>query len=367
MLKLLLEAATWDAAAGCGGPGASARLTSRSPLPSRSPSPTRRPPVTARWARSSTSRCPGARVLRPSTSPCSGMLAGRPEGEPEEPRRRTGWRRLVAGLAVALAVLAPAGMVAALTGSGNDDPGRWRPPTVAGGTKTFKPDQPEALADPFPADASVANRYPIARVRRTVKLLDVPRREVQGEDRPEDGVPLEPRALGRQAPRRMARGAGAGARQRRGRLDPPGPGVGVRHRVVGRSMSTSPSASWWCGRTARRCARCESASAAPTIPTPKGRFAVTDKLKVTQAGLPLRLLRPRPQRPSDQAPARLARRRPPRGARHREPGRPRQAGQPGVHAHRSARHEVDAQAHSSRHAGLHPGLSGISQRSAGWR
>ena len=78
----------------------------------------------------------------------------------------------MAGFAVALAVLAPAGMVAALTGEGSDEPS-VESPRLRRLPKTFKP-QREAVAEPFPTDPRTANRYPVARVRRAVKLLDAP-------------------------------------------------------------------------------------------------------------------------------------------------------------------------------------------------
>lgn len=167
MLKLLLESATWD---GLPGPG---------PDPEAAPEPE---PAAGH-------RPVGAEQHEPPVEPAEvepsdgqepvlGMLAGRPEGEPDETGRRPGTRRLAAGFAIALAVLAPAGMVAALTGEGSDDPPNRASRTDA--TRTFKP-QRDAVAEPFPTDPAAANRYPVARIRRAVTLLDAPggRRKVR--------------------------------------------------------------------------------------------------------------------------------------------------------------------------------------------
>ncbi len=173
MLKLLLETPTWDLL-----PPEVATEPAAEPLPKPEPEPEPLPPAAATGHRpvGALQDEPPAPSAEPDSSeshePVLGMLAGVPEAEPEDSRRRTGVRRLVAGLAVALAVLAPAGMVAALTGDNGDSPG-GNEPAEAGGTKIFEPDD-QAIADPFPADARVANHYPIVRVRKPVKLLDSP-------------------------------------------------------------------------------------------------------------------------------------------------------------------------------------------------
>lgn len=187
MLKLLLEGPTWDLL-----PAETAPPAPPAPQPTAEPEPVAdeaapepepapdleptpvAPPTAGHRPVGAQQHEPPEAPPEPegddSHEPVLGMLAGRPEAEPEDSRRRTGGRRLVAGLAVALAVLAPAGMVAALTGE-NDSA-----PEISSGSATtiFEPEN-EAIADPFPDDTvKEANRYPIVRVKKAVKLLDSP-------------------------------------------------------------------------------------------------------------------------------------------------------------------------------------------------
>ena len=158
----------------------------------------------------------------------------------------------------------------------------------------------------------------MARVRRTVKLLEPPA-AVQGEDRPQDGVQVEPRAV--ESSSAGANGSRCWCRSSRTARSPGSTRTRFRSspRCLRRSMPTSPSASWWSRGRQEDAKRCESASVAPTTRPRPGRFAVTDKLKVTDAGLALRLLRARADRPPDQAARGLARRRPPRDPRDQRP------------------------------------------------
>ncbi len=170
VLRLLLEAATWEELA-----SAAPELATPDPEPE---------PAAPEGERISVGHRPvGAEQHEPAPEPAEepvpdsrepvlGMLSGRSESD-SEGNRRSGGRRVVAGLAVALAVLAPAGMVAALTGDIGDDPQSDSGATASGSTKTFKP-QREAVAEPFPTDARAVNRYPVASLRRTVRLLDAP-------------------------------------------------------------------------------------------------------------------------------------------------------------------------------------------------
>jgi hypothetical protein len=280
MLKLLLESATWELL-----PAAKAPAPPPSPDPEREPEPppTGHRPVGA-LQHEAASPQPDASPTD-EHEPVLGMLAGRPEGEPEDSRRRAGWRRLVAGFAVALAVLAPAGMVAALTGSGNDAPDDAAAPAEGGGTENFKPDRPDVLADPFPADASVANHYPIARVNKTVKLLKSP----GGQFKVKIGPTTEfhsTRVLS--------------VVQRRGEwlavlvpeLD--NGDVAWIHQDKVSEFATVSSAIH-VDLSKRRLVVREDGKKVRTVrigigrtdhPTPKGRFAVTDKLRVTQASSP---------------------------------------------------------------------------------
>ncbi len=101
--------------------------------------------------------------------PVLGMLADREAEEPAQ--RRPRGRRVLAGVAVAVAVLAPAGMVAALTdGDGGDTTAES---SGSEGTRPFRP-QAQAVGDPFPSEIKTANRYPVVHLRRSVNLLDAP-------------------------------------------------------------------------------------------------------------------------------------------------------------------------------------------------
>ena len=136
VLRLLLEAATWEELA-----SAAPELATPDPEPE---------PAAPEGERISVGHRPvGAEQHEPAPEPAEepvpdsrepvlGMLSGRSEAD-SEGNRRSGGRRVVAGLAVALAVLAPAGMVAALTGDIGDDPQSDSGATASGSTKTFKP------------------------------------------------------------------------------------------------------------------------------------------------------------------------------------------------------------------------------------
>ena len=217
------------------------------------------------------------------------MLAGRPEAESEDSRRRTGGRRLVAGLAVALAVLAPAGMVAALTGEDDSSPSEI---SSGSATKIFEPEN-EAIADPFPDDAvKEANRYPIVRVRKAVKLLDSPGGRFK--------VKVGPRTefkTGRVLSVVSTRGEwlavlvpeldnGEVAWMHQDEVAESGTvawslhvDLSKRVLVVRKDGEDMRSVRIGIGR--------------PDHETPKGRFAVTDKLKVSDPSSPVRLLRAR--------------------------------------------------------------------------
>ena len=265
MLKLLLETATWDRLHGpASEAGPEASPAAHRPVGARQPEPPRE---------ATGPEPPDAH------EPVLGMLAGRPEGEPDESRRRAGTRRVVTGFAIALAVLAPAGMVAALTG---DDP---RSPTSrTDSTKAFTP-QREAVAEPFPTDPAAANRYPVARIRRPVMLLDAPggRRKLRVGPKTEfdsirvvSVVKRRGEWLGVLAPELENGEVGWVHQDRVSDLGtvPWSMHVDLSRRVlvVRKDGKKIRSVRVGVGRADH--------------PTPEGRFAVTDKLKVTQPGSP---------------------------------------------------------------------------------
>lgn len=275
MLKLLLETPTWDLLPAAAAPP---------PPPARAPDAEApaagHPPVGAQQHE------PPAPQSEPDTTdarePVLGMLADRPEGESDDSRRRTGRRRLIAGFAVALAVLAPAGMVAALTGSDGDDPPASSA-SGASGTKAFTP-QPE-IADPFPTDAQVANRYPVARVRKTVRLLDAP----GGRFKVKIGPKTE---FGSVRILSVVKRRGEWLAVLLPELD-----NGEIAWIHQKQVSSFGTVAWAIHvdlsrrvlvlrRDGKKVRTVRIGIGRATNPTPKGRYAVTDKLKVTEAGSP---------------------------------------------------------------------------------
>lgn len=282
VLKLLLESGTWELLPAAEAPAAAERAPEPSapaghrPVgaeqhepspPSPSPSPAAEPDAESKSAR----------------EPVLGMLSGRPE-DSDDTRRRSGGRRLLAGLAVALAVLAPAGMVAALTGNDGDDSPDQSSSGGSEGTKTFQP-QGGAQAEPFPTDARVANRYPIARVRKSVKLLDSP----GGRFKVRIGAKTEFKSV-----RVLS------IVKRRGEwlaVLVPELDNGQVAWIHQDQVSEFGTVSWAINvdLSRRRLVVRKDGKKVRTVrigigrtdhPTPRGRFAVTDKLKVTQAGSP---------------------------------------------------------------------------------
>lgn len=149
MLKDLLDAATWEL------------------VPAPPPEPAAEPEHASLGAAHSPP--PVEPEAPPPHQPVLGMLAGDAEG-PSEPSRRRGGRGLVAGISVAVAVLVPAGMVAALTNGGGDGGGK-----DANRSATSLFESPRHVAgDPFPTDPKSAHQYPVAYVRGRTTLLDSP-------------------------------------------------------------------------------------------------------------------------------------------------------------------------------------------------
>lgn len=117
--------------------------------------------------------------VRLDRAPVLDMLAGGGSPGGDRSSRRSGSRRVAMGLAVALAVLAPAGIVAALSlgedlGLANGDDGESESASGSGtGIRPFAP-EPEAVGEPFPSDPDSAFDFPVARVSGKTALYDEP-------------------------------------------------------------------------------------------------------------------------------------------------------------------------------------------------
>jgi hypothetical protein len=166
MLKQLLEPATWALV-----PRAepiAAETAARAPV---EPSPD--PPVEPSPDPLAEPRSP-AGERDPAREPVLDMLVGSGPGTAGEQggRRRSRSRRALVGLGAVLAVLAPIGVVAALAGGGGvPDTGSG---PQAPGTRPFDPEPEEAAGEPFPSDPQSAFRYPVARAAGRTALYDRP-------------------------------------------------------------------------------------------------------------------------------------------------------------------------------------------------
>ena len=272
MLKLLLDSATWDLLPAPAEPA---------PSPASAPEPPDAGHLPVGAEQHEPAPAPEEKPATESREPVLGMLAGRPEGEPDDAGRRGG-RRVLAGIAVALAVLAPAGIVAALTGPGDDESSAQSSDPSA--PRSFKPNE-EAEADPFPTEARTANHYPVARVRRGVKLLDAPggrlkvkigRKTEFGSNRVLSIVQRRGEWLGVLVPE-LDNGEVAWLHQDRVAEFGTVPwsihvDLSQRRLIVRKEGKRARALRIGIGRADHS--------------TPTGRFAVTDKLKVTQAGSP---------------------------------------------------------------------------------
>jgi lipoprotein-anchoring transpeptidase ErfK/SrfK len=281
MLKLLLDASTWEQLPG----EAPEPPVDHEPAADDEPAaaPEGHPPVGVRADRHDAPPPQAEPALSDTPhEPVLGMLASRPDADAEEAEPRSRGRRLVAGLAVALAVVAPAGLVAELTGDESNEPSAQGSGSSA--PRTFQP-QREAVSDPFPTDASTANRYPVAHVSRAVKLLDAPggRFKVKVSRRTEFGSVRVLSIVKR-------RGEWLG-------VIVPELDNGEVAWIHQKQVATFGTVSWsiHVDLSQRRLVIRQDGKKARSVrigigrsdhPTPRGRFAVTDKLKVTQAGSP---------------------------------------------------------------------------------
>ena len=101
-------------------------------------------------------------------APVLGMLSRVGDGD-ASPRRRSG-RWLSVALALAVAVLVPAGMFAALTWSDDNEAAGLRTPDF---TRTFEPEG-GGVRQPFPSEPESTYRYPVAYVDRVTELYEKP-------------------------------------------------------------------------------------------------------------------------------------------------------------------------------------------------
>ena len=181
------------------------------------------------------------------------------------------------------------------------------------------------------AEGRPAGRAVPDRARQDGLLLDgvgaprdhaLPRagRRQAAQDHAQDGVGLAARARRRQPARRLARGAGVRAAQRGDRLD----AARAREPRLRQLVAPRRPEQAHAARPPRRphgAKAARSRSGAPQNPTPKGRFSVTDRLNVTGSQSPYGCCVLALTRPPDRPAALLARRRPPRRARHRTTSR----------------------------------------------
>jgi len=102
-------------------------------------------------------------------SPVLDMLVR--DAEHERGRSRNMGRWVTLALALVVATLVPAGMFAALTLSDDEEASGQRPPS---GTRTFEP-QRDSVNQPFPAEDATTYRYPVAYVNKVTNLYEMPR------------------------------------------------------------------------------------------------------------------------------------------------------------------------------------------------
>jgi hypothetical protein len=262
MLKELLEGETWASVA--------------TPEPAESPSqaaerPAEHPPLGA--MDNPPAEAAEAPAGKGKGSPHPGDEQGRPGG-------RAG-RRLLAVVAVAVAVVVPAGVVYAITSGDGSDPQQT---DAASATRSFSP-QRQAPAEPFPSDPQSAYQYPTAQVTRPTALYSSP----GGKVRLHVGAKTEwgsPRILGVVERRgnwlavlvpELKNGQRAWVRDDRVAA------VSTVTWALKADLSQRRLVAEHNGKVVRRM---RIGVGRPDHPTPVGRYAVTDKLKVSDPGSP---------------------------------------------------------------------------------
>jgi len=217
----------------------------------------------------------------PPTGPVAEMLAAREHEAPDPPRRAVPLALLGLGLA---ALVGAAGLVGA-TQFGDAAPIIESDPGDGGdATRHFIPEGGGPLAAPFPTDPRTASCYSTAYVARTTVLYREPggRKRLRITRRTEWGSPrvlgvIEQRGgwLGVQAPE-LRNGETAWIRRNRARLDC------VRWSLHADLSKRTLSVR----RDGRSVRKMRIAIGRPENPTPKGRFSVTDKLRVKDSDSP---------------------------------------------------------------------------------
>ena len=231
---------------------------------------------------------PGASA-EPEPERVLGMLSGEQASgtaaapEPATAGRGRGRRRVLVGLAAAAAVLVPAGMVAALATDGDSD--NEPAGSASSGTREFSPAREGVGAEPFPSDPQSAEQYPTARINKRTALY----REPGGKVR----VRITPKTEW-DSPRILS------VVERRGRwmaVLVPELRNGQRAWVRDDQVANLSSVTWVvrADLSKRTLEVRHNGETVRTIkigvgrrdhPTPVGRYAVTDKLRVSDPGSP---------------------------------------------------------------------------------
>jgi L,D-transpeptidase catalytic domain len=169
VLTALLDAATWDGLERArpleDARRAAARPDARPPSSDAAPAVERQPtPVEA--VQSDTA---------PAEGPVLGMLggaSGRGRGDDPKLRPASGSRRLSIAAALLIALLIAVGMGSVLVLG--DDASSSTLGDDENATRPFQPHE-EAIGEPFPSDPESAYRYPVAVIDKAITLLDAPR------------------------------------------------------------------------------------------------------------------------------------------------------------------------------------------------
>jgi hypothetical protein len=217
--------------------------------------------------------------------PVLGMLAGgaRASGDSADAATPAGRsRRWSYAVAVLIMLLVTVGLGSVIVLG--DDAGSSTPTDEDSGTRPFEPRR-EAIGEPFPSDPESAYRYPIAIVERTTTLLDEPRGEPKVRIAPETEwdssrvlsvVKREGDWLAVLVPELPNGEVGWIQEDDVARLDTVGWTVNAD--LSKRVISVE--------RDGEEVRRFKIGVGREDHPTPVGRYAVTDKLRVTDAGSP---------------------------------------------------------------------------------